>query len=567
MKISGGTGRICATLVALVLSGESSANLDSVRNLKLTGFEKEPEAVQKHLIQQAELYEDFRWGRKKDAYYEHCKSAPTEMPNPFCRLEEERLQFSISRKLARIANRPPKRDVLILKAVRNLDEDKLKSATFREVKLAVSQLKNFTEIEKLADRVVKSESCALGGVAYGLAMKSEEKLPAAPWGDRTRELYKRAALCLSGDEGGLARFRAGLFMVWQQGCKGVVEWLEPIVSENQVGDSMAVRTRYWQHYCAAKTGDKTIVKAKREELKTRHPMTFHNLLVNRESPLKVERRPATLEAQLRSKLKPEANLLAQAVEAMLEIEAPAVWIGELVESQMVLLDQTEPEFQLYIGALLERAQQGLVKFKVLGQLLANHPEMVGESSLKMYFPIWYIDKVQRLSPPLDPMLVLALIRQESAFNPKAMSVVGARGLMQVMPYTARAFGVRRKEKLTDPETSIRVGSRILQKTLQRFDSDVEITLASYNAGPSRVVEWIKRYPVDHRMLFLDLMPYKETREYVTLIMRNYLWYTKLYSGRELYKGESRVVASSAHGTPTMDLKFATLSQEETLSAR
>jgi soluble lytic murein transglycosylase len=105
------------------------------------------------------------------------------------------------------------------------------------------------------------------------------------------------------------------------------------------------------------------------------------------------------------------------------------------------------------------------------------------------------------------------------------------GLMQLMPATARMFGgIRRKADLYKPEANVRVGTRYFSYLIERYSGDVELALAAYNAGPSRVDEWLKRYPVGSRMLFLDMIPFRETREYVASIARNYYWYKLLYAG-------------------------------------
>jgi soluble lytic murein transglycosylase len=103
------------------------------------------------------------------------------------------------------------------------------------------------------------------------------------------------------------------------------------------------------------------------------------------------------------------------------------------------------------------------------------------------------------------------------------------GLMQLMPGTARLMDRRvRKKDLIKPEVNIRLGVRYFQMLVDRFNGDVELALASYNAGSEVVDRWQRRYPTQNRLLFLDLMPYAETRNYVTLIGRNYYWYSKIY---------------------------------------
>jgi soluble lytic murein transglycosylase len=137
--------------------------------------------------------------------------------------------------------------------------------------------------------------------------------------------------------------------------------------------------------------------------------------------------------------------------------------------------------------------------------------------------------IRKYSGETDPFFVAALIRQESGFNPWAKSRVGAMGLMQLMPATARRIERTSKKSLLIPETNIRIGTKYIGRLVNRYYRDAELALAAYNAGAERVDDWTRRYPTTDRMLFLDLIPYKETRDYVALIGRNFYWYHTLYS--------------------------------------
>jgi soluble lytic murein transglycosylase-like protein len=108
---------------------------------------------------------------------------------------------------------------------------------------------------------------------------------------------------------------------------------------------------------------------------------------------------------------------------------------------------------------------------------------------------------------VNPQLVAALIRQESAGNVRAMSHKGARGLMQLMPATARRFGVR-KEQLFDPQHNLEAGVRYLSWLVDQFPNDLAKILAAYNAGENAVV----RYG--------GVPPYRETKNYVRRIFGN-----------------------------------------------
>lgn len=150
----------------------------------------------------------------------------------------------------------------------------------------------------------------------------------------------------------------------------------------------------------------------------------------------------------------------------------------------------------------------------------------------MLFPTWYFEHVEANTKTLDPWLIQALIRQESAFDPQARSRVGATGLMQLMPSTARRIARLNKSQLKDPASNVQVGIKFLEKLVEKFDGQVHLALAAYNAGPQRVEQWIKRYPTSDQLLFVDTIPYRETREYVAFILRNYHWYRTLNPKRE-----------------------------------
>jgi len=108
---------------------------------------------------------------------------------------------------------------------------------------------------------------------------------------------------------------------------------------------------------------------------------------------------------------------------------------------------------------------------------------------------------------VDPYLIFCVMEQESHFNAGAVSPVGARGLMQLMPATAARFGV---SHIHDPAQNIAGGTRFLKQLLGRFNGRVELVLASYNAGEGAVVKYGHRVP-----------PYRETRNYVRRISGRY----------------------------------------------
>jgi soluble lytic murein transglycosylase len=133
---------------------------------------------------------------------------------------------------------------------------------------------------------------------------------------------------------------------------------------------------------------------------------------------------------------------------------------------------------------------------------------------------------------LDPMLIAGLIRQESAFEPKAISHAGAVGLMQVEPKTALKLAHEMRvryvrTRLTDPGYNLQLGSRYLANLIAMFGTR-EAALAAYNAGEDHVMQWQAGQNYLETAEFVESIPFTETREYVQIVMRNSEVYRLIY---------------------------------------
>lgn len=141
-------------------------------------------------------------------------------------------------------------------------------------------------------------------------------------------------------------------------------------------------------------------------------------------------------------------------------------------------------------------------------------------------PWWPTIRAEAAKNNLDPYLVASLIRQESEFNPNAISYANAWGLMQLLPSVGRAMareeGMTRFQtfQLLDPETNIRLGTRYLRHMIDRFGGIEEYALAAYNAGDNRVADWQAAGPYSGMDEFIESIPFTQTREYVQAILRN-----------------------------------------------
>jgi soluble lytic murein transglycosylase len=146
------------------------------------------------------------------------------------------------------------------------------------------------------------------------------------------------------------------------------------------------------------------------------------------------------------------------------------------------------------------------------------------------YPLRGMPDWKQIGKPVEKALVYGLARQESEFNPNAGSHVGARGLMQLMPGTAklvaRQYGVGYSAgKLVDPHYNVKLGAAHLADLVEDFGGSYVLTLVAYNAGPRRASEWTAEFgdirsgqvdPID----WVENIPFQETRQYVQKVMQN-----------------------------------------------
>jgi soluble lytic murein transglycosylase len=157
---------------------------------------------------------------------------------------------------------------------------------------------------------------------------------------------------------------------------------------------------------------------------------------------------------------------------------------------------------------------------------------------KLAFPMPYRDSLESTSRSreLDPFVVAALIRQESEFNPRAVSRAKAYGLTQVLPSTGREISRRAgvsnfsTPMLFEPEVNLRLGTYYLKSMLDQHGGRWEHTLAAYNAGKSRVNTWVTWAEYREPAEFIETVPFTETRNYIQIVLRNAYVYRRLYGG-------------------------------------
>ncbi|MBK7976690.1 MAG: transglycosylase SLT domain-containing protein [Deltaproteobacteria bacterium] len=194
-------------------------------------------------------------------------------------------------------------------------------------------------------------------------------------------------------------------------------------------------------------------------------------------------------------------------------------------------------FYASIGSA-NRALKAAQKARAGGLDGEGHALLAGNPFERFLYPLPYPHHLRRLAAAegLDPLLAAALIRNESLFDPRAHSPADARGLMQIIPPTARRLATEvgftdfELGDLFQPRINLTLGCHYLASLLTRYHDDVERAVASYNAGEDAVDRWTARDPSLKGAAFAETIPYAETRNYVRNVIRDWLHYRELYLG-------------------------------------
>lgn len=200
-----------------------------------------------------------------------------------------------------------------------------------------------------------------------------------------------------------------------------------------------------------------------------------------------------------------------------------------------------PESLFYISRLFQAQGEHLESMKIVNQLVEDNSDKLAQSEWVETFHRPFEEEVITLCDRwgVDPDLVYSLIRQESAFNPGAHSVAGARGLVQLMPVLSKFILEQwrvpvpaNKQYLFQVRANLPIAIYHLHQLQQVFPHPA-LVAAAYNAGVSRVNQWTQRFghfPLD---LFTEFVPVRETRDYIKYVMRN-LWVYKKIKKSKLY---------------------------------
>ncbi len=222
------------------------------------------------------------------------------------------------------------------------------------------------------------------------------------------------------------------------------------------------------------------------------------------------------------------------------IEAGELTVGRSLLFQTAAAYGQEPYELLDLGIEVHRQEIHDVAVNVANRLLlpvtAHARVEAPRPLLRLHYPNPYADAIDSAAAEFSvpPLLLKAVVLQESTFNPHAVSPAGAAGLGQVMPGTAEEIAERLGEpwdpdRIHDPVTSLRYGAYYLGTQLSAFDGDILAALSAYNAGPGSASRWLSNQPFEGPDGYLYAIDFTETRAYMEHVLENYAWYRYLYT--------------------------------------
>jgi soluble lytic murein transglycosylase len=215
-------------------------------------------------------------------------------------------------------------------------------------------------------------------------------------------------------------------------------------------------------------------------------------------------------------------------------------LNDLADAELRFGARTDGQAPLLAMEMASAADSPYLAMRAMKSMLPDYLMLPLDAAPRKYwellYPLPYRDELQADAKRvgLDPFLVAGLIRQESEFNPDAISRANAYGLTQVRTVTGRQFaakaGVSRftTRSLFQPEVNLKIGTSILRSMLDHNGGRLEQTLASYNAGPAKAAEWLAWGHYREPAEFVETIPYTETRDYVQAVIRNAGVYRRLY---------------------------------------
>lgn len=356
-----------------------------------------------------------------------------------------------------------------------------------------------------------------------------------------RELIPQLVKISPSSDPGLQRFWDKGWAAYQRGDHATARQLFQFIESTYRNPNTQRQARYWYARSLERSGEKKRAAEIYEDLVS---VPYQDLYGKFAAARGAKPRKSAIDTRTKSpdwteyadrempdelRLAYELSALGVPREARAEVQANANRENRAL-ADAILADVFYAEGALELGNRFAR--------RAFPDLATVEQDQVPEHFVRMYYPLRFEKEIREEAAKrkLDPYLVMALIRQESAFDPDARSRVGATGLMQIMPATGRELGARfyrgfTEARLRNPEVNIELGTYYLRQVIDLLGGNVELALAGYNGGPYRIKRWReanRRKPLDE---FIEGIPLAESRNYVKRITLLRSTYEEMYGDR------------------------------------
>lgn len=327
---------------------------------------------------------------------------------------------------------------------------------------------------------------------------------------------------------------------WQ----GAWKWAQPITSQSP-NSKFAPRAGFWVGKWANKLGRQQEAKASFEYVLAKYPQSYYAwrsavLLGLPVGDFNTVRKlePEVVRPAERPLLPAGSDTLKELYQLHLDQDAWTLWQAEFQNRvQPTVTEQfTDGLLQLARGNHLEGISLvSTLEDRETPEDQTEYQKLRQQPSYwQALYPFPFMEAIEASSKQrkINPLLVTALIRQESRFMPTIHSAAGAVGLMQVMPSTATWIAPRinlKEYKLDNPKDNISIGTWYLDSTHQQYNNNSMLAVASYNAGPGNVSKWMKDKASMEPDEFVETIPFEETKGYVKNVFGNYWNYSRLYN--------------------------------------
>jgi soluble lytic murein transglycosylase len=371
-----------------------------------------------------------------------------------------------------------------------------------------------------------------------LLLKADILETAARPAEAEKTYVKLAADYPDEDEGASALWRLG-WLAWFRGnhVEATARWTR--LQAVRGGQSLRDAATYWLGRVWERRGDRDQAVRQFAQLVKDSPRTYYGLLAAQRAPV-AGRGAAAGQGPFAFPADPLEGLQGDArfdrAAALRE-----VGLREFADEELDELTRRsvgEPRRLYALSAAYVADERYHMALRILRRSFQGSARSGGTSPREfweMFYPLGWRDALTAAAgrASIDPFLVAAVVREESSFFPQARSRVGARGLMQLMPDTGRAVAQARQipfpdvEVLDQPVTNLQIGTIFFGGLLREF-GDARLAAAAYNAGPTRVREWWGNRKTDDLEVWVEQIPYNETRAFVKRVMLSWQEYQRVY---------------------------------------